>query len=230
MKAYILKSHWVLFLLFIYACHPGANTKTKLASTSIEIAAFTPSFEFPTAKASYYIESTQNLKKDGVASISKIDFTLYRFAHLAYRKENKLFDTQSLDKKLDRAMLGSDYQKIESIAAQILEKNFTDLSAHFVMSYAMMQSGKDGSLHLEIYKSLLNSIQASGDGKSPATAFVLTQEKEAMLMVNSLKLKPSTTFYANMSDRNIKIIECRDEEDQSHSIYFDISPIAQFSF
>lgn len=217
-------------LLILSACAGGANSNPPLAKSSIKIAEFKPTFTPPVVDGSYYTETLKKLESQNPAIVDSIDMTRFRFSYLAYRKSIRLFSTENLDNKLSKAMKKTNFNEIEKIADEILAMDFTDASTHFIKIYAMKKNGKDPSFHQAIYKSIIKSIMASGDGKAPATAYVLSQTKEEMALVNHLRLMPTTYFTASMSGRVLDIIECKNEKEENTSIYFDITEPTNFSF
>lgn len=217
-------------ILLLSACAGNLKQEPPLAKSSLKIAEFKPTFTPPKVDASFYTETLKKLEKKDTAVLDSIDMTRFRFSYLAYRKSVRLYSTDALDKKLSKAMTKTNFNEIEKIADEILEMDFTDVSTHFIKIFAMKKTGKDPSFHQALYKRLIQSIQASGDGKSPATAYVLSQSKEAMALVNHLRLLPTTYFTANMSGRVLDIIECKNDKEESISIYFDITEPANFSF
>ncbi len=217
-------------ILILSACAGSLKTPPPLAKSSIKIAEFKPTFTPPKVDASFYTETLKKLQAKDTTVLDSIDMTRFRFSYLAYRKSIRLFSTDALDKKLSKAMTKTNFNEIEKIADEILEMDFTDVSTHFIKIYAMKKNGKDPSFHQALYKRLIQSIKVSGDGKSPATAFVLSQSKESLALINHFKLLPTTYFTANMSGRVLDIIECKNEKEESLSIYFDITEPSNFSF
>lgn len=216
--------------LILTACASSPKPGSPDASKAVKIAQFKPTFTAPEVDASFYTNALKKLESKDTNAIDSIDMTQFRFSYLAYRKAIRLFSTEPFDKKLGKAMKVDNFNEIERMADEVLKIDFTDASTHFIKSYAMKKNGKDPSFHDALYKALMKSIFASGDGKTPATAYVLSQEKEEVAVLNHLKLVITTSVTASMSGRILDIVECKNKEDENHSIYFDITKPKGFAF
>lgn len=220
----------LMLALTLVACTSSPKPGSPDASKAVKITQFTPTFTPPAVEASFYTNALKKLASKDTSAIDSIDMTLFRFSYLAYRKSIRLFSTEAIDKKLGKAMKVDNFNEIEKTADEVLSLDFTDATTHFIKSYAMKKNGKDPSFHDALYKSLMQSIFASGDGKTPATAYVLSQEKEEMAVLNHLKLVATTYVTASMSGHTLSIVECKNKEDENYSVYFDITEPKNFAF
>lgn len=93
---------------------------------------------------------------------------------------------------LNAALAQKNYEEALKIASSVLEKNFVEVNAHIVAQIAYQETGnvERAEFHKFMTEGLLNSIKASGDGKTTATAFEIISINEEYGLLRSLGVRP----------------------------------------
>jgi hypothetical protein len=119
----------------------------------------------------------------------------------------------------------SQYHEAISTADSILSENFVDINAHLYCGYAYRQI-KDttkADFHYSIYEELIKSISASGDGRSPGTAFIVITTKEEYAFIDALGLDHTQQSLSTKDGHFFDILETTDRETkEKYTIYFNI--------
>lgn len=108
--------------------------------------------------------------------------------------------------------------------------NFTLSDAHALSADCLEKAGdkKGEAREQTIAQGLFNSIIASGDGKSPQTAFwVVTRHEEAVIFaLGGLNAKGQNTL--STAQGSVDQFAATDEKGNKSTLYFNVSPIALF--
>lgn len=135
---------------------------------------------------STYEELVQRVKK----SDQTVDFQQLRFAYA----ETKLYSPYGGDRVGRKAMFAAlnarEFEAALKHSEKALETNYLDMNAHFVAFAAQKELGKTdkSDYHKFVFQGLIKSISDSGDGKSPATAFVVISTDEEYVWLNYMGL------------------------------------------
>lgn len=81
------------------------------------------------------------------------------------------------------------------------------------------------SKYYKDYDGLLQSILASGDGKSPATAYKVISVKEEYATISHLGHKKISQRLLNQNNKAYDAIEVKDDSGAELTIYFDVTPL-----
>jgi Domain of unknown function (DUF4919) len=94
-------------------------------------------------------------------------------------------------KELADSVVAREYQKTVELTAGWLQKCPVDIGAHLYRSFALAGLGRnaEATTHKKWVKGLLDSIFASGDGKTAETAYVTISVPEEYAVVGSLNLR-----------------------------------------
>jgi hypothetical protein len=118
-----------------------------------------------------------------------------------------------------------DYQGALESANQALARNYASIVNHFDAMIACqgLQKTDEAATHEELLNALLDSIQKSGDGQSPETAwFVVTTTEEYIFVSRVLGFKAkSQTFFpkdGHFYDR-LEVVDTKTNE--GHSVWFN---------
>src|SRR5262249_26055283 len=82
-----------------------------------------------------------------------------------------------------------DCAKVLPAAEKILESEFVDIEAHLLAArcYEDDRAADKASYHRAVAKGLMDSIVATGDGKSPKTAFIVIAVDEEYAVLAALR-------------------------------------------
>lgn len=89
------------------------------------------------------------------------------------------------------ALNGKDYSAALEFANKILAGNFLDINAQFgaFVAHRELNHTDDAAKHKFLFEGLIRSIEKSGDGKTPATAFVVISTDEEYVLLNWMGLR-----------------------------------------
>lgn len=104
-----------------------------------------------------------------------------------------------------------------------------DIRVHYYRAISLSELGQEDEAtpHLEWTRGLMDSIFASGDGKTPQTAFVVVSIAEEYDVLSLLGLKRETQSLVGGGEALLDQFEVTDEDGETHWIYFN--PAAHFA-
>lgn len=196
----MLKNRLAAALLLLLSAAPALYAQTPQAQPAPQA---TPQ---PTPAATKSEEKKEEKKKDDKKSpdakkrygelLEKakkgeaVDFREMRLAFFEtpeYNPMTGMFDYRALNAPLSQG----DYAGAVKAAESVLEKNFVDLNAHMVAYIAHRETKNEekAKYHRAIADGLLESIKATGDGKSPQTAFEVISISEEYAMFRALGVR-----------------------------------------
>lgn len=181
---------------------------------------FKASFTVPEVDGAYYEQSLTKLAGGNVAAISTVDFVRFRFSFIKWFKKGI---PDQLEEALGTALANEDHGAQVAVCDQILSYDFTDIQAHILKSMAQEAMGEDDTFHTEMAKALLDSILATGDGRTMETAFHVAQVKEEYALIHVLGLSREAQSLLSAGDHSFDRLECTNDEGHRFEIYFDIS-------
>ena len=155
---------------------------------------------------------------------TNIDFKAFRIAYT----QTPLYNPYKVDDstQIIRAINEKDYPQMLKYADIILEKNFTDLDAHYasMIAYEKLGDQKRFNFHRTVLFKLLDSIIKSGDGKTPETALQVITIREEYMVMMILQLRQKSQAIKQIGDKSYDVFEVFDvKNNQPSSVYFDIS-------
>lgn len=119
-----------------------------------------------------------------------VDFREMRLAFFETPEYSPL--TGMLDYRALNGPLGQgDYAGAVKAAEAVLERNFVDVNAHMVAYIAHRETKNEekAKYHRAVAEGLLNSIKATGDGKSPETAYEVISISEEYAMFRAMGVR-----------------------------------------
>ena len=160
--------------------------------------------------------------KNGDATL---DFTELRFAYAETKEYNPYHSARDERQKMFAALNANQYEQARDIAEAILAQNFLDLNGQFgaYVSYRELGNSQKATLHKFLFEGLVHSVEKSGDGKSPETAFVVISVDEEYVLLNWLGLRASGQSLVNQNGHSydlMKAVNTRTNETVSY--YFNI--------
>jgi len=150
--------------------------------------------------ATPFLSSAQDKPKSAsnyqtlVERVKKGDQTVnFRELRLAYSESSDFTsgpDTTDQKKAMRQALNNKDFAKAIQNADTVLVSNFVDMDAHFVeyVAYRELKNPERADFHKFVLQNLLKSITASGDGKTPETAFEVIDVDEEYLLLRFMGL------------------------------------------
>jgi tetratricopeptide (TPR) repeat protein len=131
-----------------------------------------------------------------------INFRSFRIAGALMIGQDGKLAAQSDRATFRRLLDAGSLQEALDSANRNLERNYANAAAHFDAFVACSKLNKpaEAALHRKIFNALLDSIQRSGDGKTPETAwFVVTISEEYALLQTRLGLQQNVQALVNQN-------------------------------
>lgn len=158
-------------------------------------------------------------KKDGAS----VDYKALRLAYFETPDYNPLTGMMNY-----RALWGLVMQQNWAEAARqaegVLGRNHVDINAHMVAHIAYRQQANDekAKYHRRWADGLLESIKASGDGKSPATAWEVISASEEYAVFRSMSLRAVGQSLAQQDGHSYDVMKVVDRNNVEATYYFNI--------
>jgi uncharacterized protein DUF4919 len=138
-----------------------------------------------------------------------IDFQRLRFSYMESPERHKAKDTSDEEKTMWQALNKKDFKTAVNKADVVLANEFVNLDAHFVefRAYEGLQDAAKSDFHKSVFSGLLKSITASGDGKSPETAYVVISTREEYVVLGVLGLQPGKQSVMHQGGHSYDLME-----------------------
>ena len=161
------------------------------------------------------------------AGNTMIDYQALRFARSElpdYNPYDALSDPDKGD--LIRAMAGNDVDRVAAIANDILSRDYTDIDAHAALATVLQRRGErdQTAFELAVANGLLRSIEQSGDGLTPETAFVVVGVAEEYSFLGSRGVQVAKQSLLQTDRGPVDALEVvNPQTNQRSTVYFNIS-------
>ena len=156
-----------------------------------------------------------------------IDYQALRFARAeqpGYNPYDALADPNKGD--LIRAMAANAIDRVATIARQIIERDYTDIDAHSALSAVLERRGQtqEAAFERAVADGLLDSIEQSGDGMSPETAFVVIGVAEEYSLLGSSGVQVAKQSLLQTDRGPVDALEVIDpSNNERRTVYFNVS-------
>ena len=180
---------------------------------------FVPALAAP-ADPSEYATLLATLK----AGNTNIDYTRLRLSYVDSPQSRKARDTTAAEKAMFAALDAKDYPKALHSAETVLDSEYVNIDAHYVASVANRELGAadKAEFHRTVFRGLIDSVRNSGDGKSPATAWVVISVNEEYVLLRALNCKPSGQSLVQQNGHSYDVMKCSGNDDGKEStLYFN---------
>lgn len=160
--------------------------------------------------------------KGGAAAV---DFTTLRYAYAGSSQYNPYDAKESeLRALMQKAYEDKNYPEAIKQAQAILDSDFVNIDAHIIsdLSFRRLNQPQQAKYHEQMVRGLIQSIAASGDGKTPETAFVVISisEEYSLLFVRGLKKVKQALRRAG--DHRYDQMSVEDKSGGKDEIFFNI--------
>jgi hypothetical protein len=175
------------------------------------------------AGSSRYDELLAQVKSGNTA----IDFQALRFARAelpGYNPYDALTDPAKRD--LIGAMSANDIARVETVAKEIIERDYTDIDAHAALAEVYDRRGQreQGQFEREVADGLLRSIEQSGDGLTPETAYVVIGIAEEYSLLGPKNLQVVRQSLLQTDRGPVDALEVVNQQNgERQTVYFDVS-------
>jgi hypothetical protein len=115
-----------------------------------------------------------------------VDFKELRFAYAETKEYNPYHGSRDERQKMFAAMKANQYEQARESAETMLAQNFLDLNGQFgaFVSNRELGNTQKTTLHKFLFEGLIHSVENSGDGKTPETAFIVISVDEEYVLLN----------------------------------------------
>lgn len=182
-----------------------------------------------TASPSEYSILLASLK----AGKTDIDYGRLRLSYRDSPEYKQAKDTTDAEKAMAEALNAKDYPTALTQAETVLASNYVNIDAHFVAYVANREMGATDrtEFHHTVFRGLIDSIRSSGDGKSPATAWVVISVHEEYVVLRALGFKPSGQSLMNQNGHSYDVMKAKSGDGTEQTFYFNVDiPFKHYGF
>lgn len=154
-----------------------------------------------------------------------VDFKELRFAYTETADYNPYGGAREERQKMFTAIEAKQFEQVRELAEIILAKNYLDLNGQFgaFVAYRNLGNRQKATLHKFLFDGLVHSIENSGDGKTPETAFVVISVDEEYVLLNWMGMRPAGQDMINQNGHSYDRMKAVDPKtNQTVAYYFNI--------
>ncbi len=156
-----------------------------------------------------------------------IDYAAFRLAFTATAKYTNATDwtVRELRGAMRKAYEAGDCPTATARAAEILEINYVNIDAHLGTALCHKRDGnaERERLSLAVFRGLVISVLKSGDGKSPATAYVVISVDEEYAAMQALGVKLERQLLVQEGGSSFDLIEAKKLDSGAPvTLYFNV--------
>ncbi|HEY6046162.1 MAG TPA: DUF4919 domain-containing protein [Pyrinomonadaceae bacterium] len=175
----------------------------------------------PTQDPHSYADLLQRAKSGDAT----VDFKELRFAYTETKEYNPYHSARDERQKMFAALSANQYEQARDIAETILAQNFLDLNGQFgaLVAYRELGNTQKATLHKFLFEGLVHSVENSGDGKSPETAFIVISVDEEYVLLNWRGLRATDQSLVNQDGHSYDLMKAvNTKTNETVSYYFNI--------
>jgi len=171
-----------------------------------------------TAQKPSYATLLERAKK----SDPTLDFKELRFAYTETKEYSPYGADRDSRGKMFAAINANEFDKALESAEQILARNFLDLNGQFgaYVAHGELKHPDKSAFHKYMFVGLLKSIQDSGDGKTPATAFVVISTDEEYVLFNMMGFRVTDQALVNQDGHSYDRMTATNPKTNETVVYF----------
>ncbi|HQU84593.1 MAG TPA: DUF4919 domain-containing protein [Pyrinomonadaceae bacterium] len=157
---------------------------------------------------------------------SSVDYVKMRAAFLDWvNDECNQTDAPDRDKMV-KAFESKDWAKSVELGEKVLDYEFVNRGLHLAVanSYKELKNAEKEKYHNDIADKLLKALLASGDGKTPKTAYKVHSIREEYIIMKELGYKVnSQSLIFDKEYGSFDVLAGKDANEKSGEFYFDIN-------
>ena len=172
------------------------------------------------AQAETYDEMVARVRGGDAA----VDYRALRDAYAASPQYSPYGGSDDEKKAMRDGFLAGDCAKVLQAAEAVLTANFVDIQAHMLSATCHERGGDQvkGALHKAVAKGLLDSILASGDGKTTKTAFIVVSVDEEYVVLSTLGWHMTAQSLISDDGHAFDAMQATSRTGESATFYFQI--------
>jgi hypothetical protein len=150
------------------------------------------------------------------------------FLHLRrlYAESDSFFPYRDdAEEAMVRAAVSGQHDTALKMARDILARDYMNIEAHFasMVSCSELKDQACAEHHTYVVRGMIGSILDSGDGKTPARAFVVVKSPEEYAVLRILGLRPQGQSLTRSDGHVFDVLTARDgRTDEEHRVYFNV--------
>lgn len=155
---------------------------------------------------------------------TEVDYTRLRLSYMDSPEYKNAKDTSDAEKAMWDALDAKDFQKARRSADEVLASDYVNIDAHFVAYAAAKELGDadQAQFHLTVFRRLIDSIRASGDGSSPEKAWVVITVHEEYVLLRVLRFRPGQQSLLHKDGHSYDVMTVKDQDGAEHTFYFNV--------
>ena len=156
-----------------------------------------------------------------------IDYQALRYARAELPGYNPYAALADPDKgDMFRALAAGNLERVAALASQIIDRDYTDIAAHAALATVLERQGNSEQSAFEraVADGLLRSIQDSGDGMTPETAYVVIGVAEEYTLLGAGGAQVTKQSLLETARGPVDALEVADGANgERRTVYFDVS-------
>lgn len=191
-----------------------------------------PPYDEAAIASSYYTTQREVLKKGSIEDAKATDWLKFRKEYLRCRLSQSNSSaasmvTGALNSKMNEALRKGDRVAAAKSAKEILDVNFTNMYAHYVVTLDTTADSTTIAFHNAVLKGLFDSIYHSGKGISEETALYVINISEEYDFIGFLGFKFDRQSLVEKDGHYYDLMEASNgatgEARKEYRIYFDVT-------
>jgi hypothetical protein len=194
----------------------------RLGMSMVVLCTLAPGAAYPgTAQPTY-----ESLLERAQRGDPGLDFTAFRMAFADRLAKAKAADPE-LRKKMFDALHQDQWAAVIETANQVLAQNHLDIDAHMFVAFAYEKSHQPekAARHRTVGDGLMKSILASGDGRTPKTAFVVVSVEEEYSVLRHYRLAPGEQSLVTADGHSYDVLDAQTRSHEKATVFFNIDKI-----
>jgi hypothetical protein len=159
------------------------------------------------------------------AGDTKVDYRMLRIAYSASKDASPYGSDRTARAVMNKAISEKRYKDAIKSAEEILKTDYVNPFAHMAKAVAHRELGETDKyeFHKAVYLGLLNSILASGDGKTFDTAYVVISTEEEYAVMQALGFAVVGQSLQRDKDHTFDVLHGTDSKTGNKiDVYFNI--------
>ncbi len=128
-----------------------------------------------------------------------------------------------LESVMTMARKSGDRNEELKLAQELLDRDFTNISAHYTFVKDTSVDANVREFHKEVIGGLLRSIRDSGKGVSTETAMYVINIGEEYDLIYFSGMKPVKQSLIDENGRQFDVMETEDQEGKRYRMYFEVT-------
>lgn len=183
-----------------------------------------PVYDASAVESSYYVQQLAVLKKDSLKAVESTDWLKFRKEFLKCKfSQPDRFSIMGLESVMTMARKSGDRNEELKLAQELLDRDFTNISAHYTFVKDTSVDANVREFHKEVIGGLLRSIRDSGKGVSTETAMYVINIGEEYDLIYFSGMKPVMQSLIDENGRQFDVMETEDQEGKRYRMYFEVT-------